>query len=172
MHISLGRAFGAVFTAAFITVTAGCGDDNKSSTDTDATVPAVSDVSFAGQWARTSPAMATAGAIYITITSEVDDNLIAASVAETVAARVELHETVTAMGSDTTMMGGGEMSMRPVEFIELPAGVGVELKPGGYHIMLFDLVNPLEVGTSIQLTLVFEKAGEISVEVPVLDEAP
>jgi copper(I)-binding protein len=82
-------------------------------------------------------------------------------------------DTTMAMGSDTTMaMGEGEMGMRPVEFIELPAGEAVELKPGGYHIMFIDLVKPLEVGTSIALTLVFENAGEITIDVPVLDEAP
>ena len=79
----------------------------------------------------------------------------------------------TAMGSDTTMAGGeGEMMMRPVAFIELPAGVAVELKPGGYHIMLLNLVEPLEVGTSFELTLVFEHAGQITIDVPVLEEAP
>jgi copper(I)-binding protein len=77
------------------------------------------------------------------------------------------------VGSDTTMaMGDGEMGMRPVEFVDLPAGVAVELKPGGYHIMFIDLVKPLEVGTTISLTLVFEKAGEVVIDVPVLDEAP
>jgi len=119
--------------------------------------------------------------MYVTITSAVDDKLIAATAPADVASRVELHETVAAdgatdttmmMGSDTTMMGGGAMTMRPVEFVELPAGVGVELKPGGLHIMLFALVQPLEVGTTIQVTLVFEKAGEITIDVPVLDEAP
>ncbi len=78
-----------------------------------------------------------------------------------------------AMGSDTTMAGGmGEMTMRPVEFIELKAGTAVEMKPGGYHIMLFDLVKPLAVGDTIKVTLILEKAGEIVVDVPVLDEAP
>lgn len=175
----LGRAVGALCTVALVSISASCGDDNT--TTTFDTVPAAGEISFVGQWARTSPAMATAGAMYVTITSTVDDNLIAATVAASVAARVEVHETVAVedatdttmmMGSTTTMMGGGEMTMRPVEFVELPAGVAVELKPGGYHIMLIDLMNPLEVGTAIQVTLVFEKAGEITIEVPVLDEAP
>jgi len=125
--------------------------------------------------------MVSAGAAYVTITSPVDDKLIAAKVEANVAATVEVHETVMAdtpsdttmmAGTDTTMNGGGEMTMRPVEFIELPAGVAVELKPGGYHIMLLDLVKPLEVGSTIKLTLVFESAGEITIDVPVRDEAP
>ena len=134
--------------------------------------------------------MASMGAAYVTITSPIDDKLIGASADASISATVEVHEmymiegdtdstmamgsdTTMAMGSDTTMaMGEGEMGMRPVEFIELPAGEAVELKPGGYHIMFIDLVKPLEVGTSIALTLVFENAGEITIDVPVLDEAP
>ena len=197
---SLGRTVGALCTIGLVSIAAGCGDDDKTTTVDDQTttvtadsiavdsvpvvetVPAVGEISFVGQWARTSPAMASAGAMYVTITSTVDDNLIAATVDASVAARVEVHETVAVedatdttmmMGSDTTtMMGGDEMTMRPVAFVELPAGVAVELNPGGYHIMLIDLVQPLEVGASIQVTLVFERAGEISIEVPVLDEAP
>ena len=154
---------------------ASCGDDNDSSTTTpDPAVVA------SGQWARTSPAMASAGAVYVTLTSNAYDKLVAAKVDASVTGTVELHETVmaedetemTGMGSDTTEMGGGEMSMRPVEFIELPAGVAVSLEPGGYHIMLLDLVAPLELGSTIQVTLVFEVAGEMTIDVPVLDEAP
>ncbi|MCE9622752.1 MAG: copper chaperone PCu(A)C [Actinomycetia bacterium] len=163
---------------------ASCGDDEKSSS---ATTP---DITVEGQWARTSPAMATAGAVYLTITSPVDDKLVAAKIDPSITGTVEIHETVMAdaatdttmamgsdttmaMGSDTTMaMGDGEMTMRPVEFIDLPAGVAVALEPGGYHIMLLDLVQPLEVGTTIQVTLVFETAGEVTIDVPVLDEAP
>ncbi len=177
---------------------ASCGDDDSTSP---ATTPAAATVSITGQWARTSPADAANGAAYLTITSPVDDKLVGAKVAASVAGKVEIHETVMAdsmgsdttmagamgsdttmgstttmaggMGSETTMPGGmGEMTMRPVEFIELTAGAADEMKPGGYHIMLFDLVKPLAAGDTIQLTLVLEKAGEIVVDVPVLDEAP
>ncbi len=94
------------------------------------------------------------------------------------------HETVMAEGSGSTMagmgsgtgstmaMGDGAMTMKEVEEIELPKGEAVELKPGGYHIMLMELVKPLEKGTEIEITLTFEKAGELKVSVPVLDAAP
>ena len=79
----------------------------------------------------------------------------------------------TMMGSDSTMaMGDGEMVMQPVASVALPAGKPVEFKPGGYHIMLIDLAAPLAKGTTIKITLVLEKGGEIIVDVPVLDEAP
>ena len=140
------------------------------------------EITFAGQWARTSPAAVTAGAAYVTITSPIDDVLLDVSVDASVAAMAQIHEmamaetTDTTMGmggSDTTMaMGEGEMVMREVDSIDLPAGVAVELKPGGYHIMLMELAKPLEVGTTIQITFVFDKGGSITIDVPVLDEAP
>jgi copper(I)-binding protein len=136
-----------------------------------------------GAWARTSPAMATAGAAYMTITAEEADELVGVSVPAEVAATAEIHETVAVestdttmaggMGSDTTMAGGmGEMTMRPVESLALPAGTPVELKPGGYHIMMLDLAEPLEVGAEIELTLEFANAGPQTVSVPVREDAP
>jgi len=189
---SLLKATGAACALALLTFAAGCGDDEKTdSADTTVAVTSTSaEITFVGQWARTSPAMASMGAAYVTITSPIDDKLLGVSADAGIAATVEVHEmymmegetdstmemgseTTMAMGSDTTMgTGSGEMGMRPVESIDLPAGVAVELKPGGYHIMFIDLVKPLEVGTTIALTLTFEKAGEITIEVPVLDEAP
>ena len=143
---------------------------------------------------------ATNGAAYMVLVSEVDDALVGASVDPAVAAKTEVHETVAAgAGSPTTMMGGpettmmaggetpstmmgetpssmvpgsGEMMMRPVERIELPAGEDVVLEPGGYHVMLIDLATPLVVGTTFELTLQFEQAGSMTVEVPVRDAAP
>ena len=190
---SLLKVAGAACALAMLTLAAGCGDDDKTeSAETTVPVSAATEITFTGQWARTSPAMASMGAAYVTITSPVDDKLIGASADAGIAAKVEVHEMYMMdgetessmdmgsettmgmdMGSETTMaMGDGEMGMRPVEFVDLPAGVAVELKPGGYHIMFIDLVKPLEVGTTISLTLVFEKAGEVVIDVPVLDEAP
>lgn len=74
----------------------------------------------------------------------------------------DMSTTTAAMGGDktsTTMGSSDNMTMREVDSIELPAGKMVELKPGGYHIMLIDLVKPLKVGDKIEITLEFEKAG-------------
>ncbi len=156
------------------------------------TVPAETEILIEGAWARNSPMNVDKGAAYMTITSPVDDKLLSASVDASISTTVEIHEmvpvdaateTTMGMGTATTMgmgmghgngqgMGSGEMKMQKVEFIALPAGEAVALKPGGYHIMFIGLVGPLELGTTIQLTLVFENAGEITVDVPVLEEAP
>lgn len=153
---------------AGLALLAGCGSDGGGVTVSDA-------------WARTSPSMASAGAAYMVISNEgvVDDALIGASVESSVAATVEIHETV-AMGSDTTMggtesdttMGGGMMSMQPVDRIDLPAGESAMLEPGGYHLMLLNLAEPLEAGKSISITLTFEQAGEQVVETAIRDSAP
>lgn len=67
----------------------------------------------------------------------------------------------------TSMAGSGMMTMQPVERILLPAGTTVQLKPGGYHIMLLGLVQPLKVGDEVEVTLTFEKAQPQTVKVPV-----
>ena len=55
------------------------------------------------------------------------------------------------------------MGMQPIARLEIPAGGTVELKPGSYHIMLIDLTKELKAGDTIEITLKFEKAGEITV---------
>ncbi len=87
-----------------------------------------------------------------------DDALISAST--DVAARVEIHETIT---SDS-----GTMSMQSVARLDLPAGGQLVLEPGGYHLMLVQ-VDKLEVGDTISVTLTWEVAGEMTVEAEVVD---
>lgn len=153
----------------------GCGDDTDGADGSGAAI------TIEGAWARTSPMMATAGAAYLDVTSADGDTLVGASVDATIAGTVEIHETRMVDGemSETTMAGemsGDEMAptmeMVEVGSIVLPACETVELKPGGYHIMLLDLPAPLELGSTFTLTLTFENAGEQQVEVVVADEAP
>ena len=70
------------------------------------------------------------------------------------------------------MGDSGEMVMQEVDEIALPAGEAVELKPGGYHIMLMKLAAPLKTGTSIVVTLTFKSGATETVTVPVMDDAP
>lgn len=165
-----------VGTALFAT---GCGDDSSSTADESTTTTAAeaAAITVEGQWARTSPANAEHGAAYMMITATDDDMLTSASVDASVAAKVEIHETVPADGATgmtgaTGMSGMGAMTMRPVDGIELPAGESVELKPGGYHVMLLDLAEPLKAGDTIEVTLTFEKADPMTIKVPVRDDAP
>ena len=84
------------------------------------------------------------------------DKLLSASAA--VANSVELH---------MMKMEGDVMHMRQVDAIELPAGQTVDLKPGGFHLMLIGLKAPLKAGASFPLKLKFEKAGEVTVDMKV-----
>lgn len=166
----------------------GCGDDTSSdsaddATTTTTTIPAAP--SITGAWARNSPMEATNGAAYMTITGgSSDDELVTAAVGSSIAGKVELHETVAAGASADGSMGATTiaasdamstttlapaMEMRPVDGIEVPAGEDVSLEPGGYHVMLIDLVQPLVVGESFDLTLTFAEAGEQVVTVEVRD---
>lgn len=59
------------------------------------------------------------------------------------------------------------MKMRQIPAVELAAGKTTELKPGGFHVMLLGLTKPLREGERFPLTLVFEKAGKIDIEVEI-----
>lgn len=171
---------------------AACGDDDSSTNDT-TEINQVDELTIAGQWARTSPTATTTGAAYMTITSPIDDALVSASVDPSIAEAVELHEMVMSENMTSDSMSGdmdhssmdstmdsmmdsgdmsGEMKMQQVMRIELPANTPVALEPGGYHIMFIGLVKPLETGQTLSITLTFENAGEVVIEVPVLEEAP
>ncbi|WP_233553412.1 copper chaperone PCu(A)C [Teichococcus wenyumeiae] len=108
-------------------------------------------------WSRAAPAGVT-GAGYLTLTNKgsTADRLVGAR-AE-IARAVEIH---------SSGMEGGVMRMRPVEAIEVAPGAEVQLAPGGLHIMLIGLKQPLVKGARVPLTLVFEKAGEVAVELAV-----
>lgn len=107
-------------------------------------------------WARATPGKAENGAAYLTIQSPTADRLVSAS--SPVAKKAELH---------TMSMAGMVMQMRPLAAVNIPAGQPVALKPGGVHIMLLGLQQPLQEGQSFPLTLTFDKAGTRVVTVAV-----
>jgi len=143
-------------------------------------------IEVSGAWARTSPMIEGAGAAYMVIknTGSDADALIGAS--SPAAKTTEVHETYVVEESPAASMDGGMespaasmeggmgsggtmMGMRPIPRLDIPAGGSVELKPGSYHIMLIELVAPLKAGDKIDITLTFEKAGEIKVTADVKD---
>lgn len=99
-------------------------------------------VRVADAWARaTAPGQKVAG-MYLNIVSDSDARLTAVECP--LAGRAELHQM---------RMDGGTMRMRAVEAIDLPAGQTVALKPGDYHVMLFDLKKPLKPGDEVPIRL-------------------
>ncbi|MFO7298249.1 MAG: copper chaperone PCu(A)C [Pseudomonadota bacterium] len=114
-------------------------------------------ITISQPWARATPGGVKNGAAYLQISaSGTADKLVDAR--SDAAERVELHNHV---------QENGVMRMRRVESIEVPAGGTVTLAPGGYHLMLMGLKQPLKAGEKLDLTLVFEKAGEINVTAPI-----
>ena len=90
---------------------------------------------------------------------ESSDRLTAAAVDESVAMKAEIHETTMAVGDDGQEM----MAMQQVSSIDVPAGGDAVLEPGGYHIMLMQLAEPLVDGNEFTVTLTFEEAGDIEI---------
>lgn len=111
-------------------------------------------------WVRGMVAPQRATGAFMKITSAQGGKLVAAS---TPAARVaEVHEMV---------MQGDVMAMRAIDALELPAGKAVELKPGGHHLMLMGIEQPLKAGETVPLSLVVEgrdgKRETLQLSVPV-----
>jgi copper(I)-binding protein len=126
---------------------------------------AVSSAAFAqvtvkDPWVRGTVAQQKASGAFMLLQSATDARLVSA--ASPVAGVVEIHEM---------RMEGDVMRMRAITGLDLPAGSTVELKPGGYHVMLMDLKKPLQDGDMVPLTLTVEgkdgKRSTLEVQAPV-----
>ncbi|MEJ6021557.1 copper chaperone PCu(A)C [Ramlibacter sp. PS4R-6] len=116
-------------------------------------------------WARaTLPGQPTGGA-YMRITAKEPTQLVGAS--SPVAGKAEVHEM---------KLEGDVMRMRAAGAIELPVGKPFELKPGGHHVMLQELKQPLAAGSTVPVTLVFRNARGVEsrteLRVPVTAQPP
>lgn len=122
--------------------------------------PAFADIEIVDPYARASGMNAMAGAAFFEIrnTGDEDDRLIGASA--TISKLVELHTHKD--------MGDGVMKMMEVkEGFPVPAHGSHMLQRGGDHVMFMGLIDPMEQGETISVTLTFEKAGDMTVEIPV-----
>ena len=106
---------------------------------------AVAQVSVKDPWVRATVPQQMATGAFMQIMSPADSRLV--EVKSSAAGIVEIHEM---------KLENNVMKMRAVEGIALPAGKAVELKPGGYHVMLMDLKGQVKAGDTVPLTLVFE----------------
>jgi copper(I)-binding protein len=108
-------------------------------------------------WARASAGGAMVGAAYFVITGGGTPDQVA-GIETDVATTAEVHESFN---------DNGIMKMRPTPRLTIPAGGSVTLAPGGYHVMLMGLKQPLLAGQSFPLTVGFAHAPPITVEVKV-----
>lgn len=110
-------------------------------------------VQVSGAVCRPTPTGRQMTGCYLTVTAGVDDRLM--SVSSPAAGRAEIHES--RLESNMMMM----YELR--DGLPLPAGQAVELKPGGNHIMLLSVTEPLKAGDSVPLTLKFASAAPVEV---------
>jgi copper(I)-binding protein len=94
------------------------------------------------------------GAVYFMVENAGAEADRLVSAASDAAGVVQVHETTVVDG--TAQMG-------EVEGVDIPAGGTVTFEPGGYHVMLMEIPEPLEVGAQIDVTLTFEQAGDVDV---------
>lgn len=119
----------------------------------------VGNLVFTDAFTRATLPGAKVGGGYISITNEAKeaDRLIGGS--SPVAARVEVHEM---------KMDGEVMKMRKLaDGVKIPAGGTIELAPGGMHLMLLEIKQPLKQGEDVPVTLEFEKAGKVELKLHV-----
>jgi copper(I)-binding protein len=110
-------------------------------------------------WSRATPGGAKVGGGYLTIENKgsAPDRLIGGSA--DVAGTVQIHEMA---------VNNGVMTMRPLDNgLTIEPGKTVKLAPGGFHLMLLDLKNPLKQGDKLPVTLEFEKAGKVKLSLDV-----
>jgi periplasmic copper chaperone A len=125
-----------------------------------------SDVKIEGAWVRTAVEGQSGTGGFMKLTAPANMKLI--GISSPVAKIGEVHEM---------KMEGSVMKMAEVKGgLELPAGKAVELKPGGYHVMLLDLKQSLKVGVHVPLTLSFVNAkgeqSKVEIKAPVAVRAP
>lgn len=115
------------------------------------------------EWARPILVAGRPGGAYFHIENKGDtpDKLI--NVTSNISPRLEIHEHT---------MKDGVMKMSQVDHIEIKSGDNVELKPGGYHIMIFETASKYAEGDQIDLTLYFENAGSITKTFNVMRQQP
>ena len=122
----------------------------------------VGPVMISDPWSPPLPPVAENGVVYLSLSNHEmkADRLVGASTP--VADRVEFH---------TSVKHGSMMMMEKMQAVELPPHGNVALEPGGMHVMLIGMKNPLKKDTSFPLTLIFEHAGTVSVDVIVRSPA-
>lgn len=124
---------------------------------------AAGDLKIDHPWARMTVPGQVAGGAYLSVQNNGSsaDRLLGASTPA--AAQVQMH---------TMTMDGNVMKMREVDRIDIPPGQTVTLEPGRLHLMLIGLKAPLKADSRVPMSLKFEKAGTVQVELTVEAMAP
>jgi copper(I)-binding protein len=116
------------------------------------------ELAVANAWSRSTPPAAKVGVVYFTLRNETKKSDRLLRISSPVAAKVEVHRTEVL---------DGIARMREVAVLHVEAGQTLEFQPGGLHVMLTGLRQPLVAGTKFDLELLFEVAGPRKVRVDV-----
>lgn len=127
-------------------------------------------------WARPTPTGATNGVVYLSLVTDITDSLVSVEVPADVAGSAELHATTTSADGGSHSHGGGgggeTFSMGEVEGFDLSPASPLTFEPGGNHIMLVDVPDPLQLGEQFVLTLGFASERTLTLTVTVADNPP
>ena len=119
----------------------------------------VGSIQITQPWARATPKGASAGAAYMTVTNSGTTAQHLSCVSSDGAAECQIHQM---------SMDGGVMKMRPVQGgLEVKPGETVTLKPGGFHVMLVGLKQPLQPGQSVNATFKDDGGNAVQVAFPI-----
>lgn len=118
------------------------------------------DITIETAWARASIGTMRPAAAYLTIKSSGNNSDVLLNIKTEVAGVAEVHKTT---------MKDGVSKMGPVGPLPINAGDRITFAPGGLHIMMMMLKKPLKKGETFPMTLIFEKAGQVNITVPILN---
>lgn len=113
-------------------------------------------ITVSNAWARATPLGAKTGVIYVTLANAGSDDDRLVEISTPVAGSAQVH---------SSMNDGGVMKMSEVMNLDVPPGATVALEPSATHLMLLDLTRRLSEGDRFPLTLTFQRAGKIEVDV-------
>lgn len=116
------------------------------------------EIGLSDAWARPTLGAGRTTAAYVIITNSGSNADRLTAVDAPGAGSVEIH---------TAGMENGVMRMRRLEGLDIPAGETVAMAPGGYHIMIIDVEEPVQVGATVPLTLTFETSGNVTIDATV-----
>lgn len=109
-------------------------------------------------YARETAPSVTTSAVFVSLSNTDDNDIALISASTAIAGTVELHDMIKE---------GDVMKMRHIERIVIPAHGKIDLKPGGLHVMLFDLTGPLKEGENISVKLNFSNQQTLTLDTPV-----
>ncbi|WNC71699.1 copper chaperone PCu(A)C [Thalassotalea psychrophila] len=116
------------------------------------------DISVSEQYVRESIPGTTISSAYMTLTNQSKKSVTLTSITSDISQRIEMHEHI---------MTAEMMKMQQVDSIVINANDKVVLQPHGYHIMVFNVQQPLQAETTITMTLHFDNKENVIIEVPV-----